>query len=230
MSDWKSNAEARREWTSAMGTELGELAHELSNEVTVIHWRWTQFEKLYGSGPERISILNRSAPLFFRIVQDVFFEDVLLAIARIVGSSKSAGRANLTIQRLAPLLKASPIHSVIACKVIVVVNAAAFAVDWRNRRLAHRDLDLSLKRAAQPLSGASRQQVKEVLSALRELMNELQDAYGLGVTAYSQSVLTWDADALLPVLQAGLLRQADRQASWDRGKMHDDDKSPPPKL
>jgi hypothetical protein len=78
MSRWKSAKEVRASYIDAMGQELGELFHATSSELTWIHWRWKQYRILFGEKPGRIDLLNEAAPLFFRIVQDVFFEDTLL--------------------------------------------------------------------------------------------------------------------------------------------------------
>lgn len=42
-------------------------------------------------------------------------------------------------------------------------SACQFARDWRNPRLAHRDLALALDQGAQPLAGVSRQDVERAL-------------------------------------------------------------------
>jgi hypothetical protein len=73
-----------------MGKDLGELFHATSSELTWIHWRWRQYRTLFGEKQSRIDLLNEAAPLFFRIVHNVFFEDTLLAIARLVGPRECA--------------------------------------------------------------------------------------------------------------------------------------------
>ncbi len=89
MSRSKSVEEVRAGYIEALGQELGELFHATSSELTWIHWRWKQHRTLFGEKPSRIDLLNEAAPLFFRIVYSVFFEDTLLAIARLVGPPKS---------------------------------------------------------------------------------------------------------------------------------------------
>ena len=38
--------------------------------------------ELFGTKPERLDLLNRSAPGFFRIVQDTFLDDAFLHLSR----------------------------------------------------------------------------------------------------------------------------------------------------
>ncbi|MEE9234823.1 MAG: hypothetical protein V3U28_05235, partial [Candidatus Acidoferrales bacterium] len=92
---------------------------------------------------------------------------------------------------------------------------------------AHRDLDLSLGRSLEPLPPATREKVEESLSALRDVLNHIEGAYCNATTAYDLSATPGDAEALLYVIQGGVLRERDRRARWDRGELHDDDMKPP---
>lgn len=80
----------RAGYTERMGKDLGELFHATSSELTWIHWRWRQYRTLFGEKQSRIDLLNEAAPLFFRILHNVFFQDTLLVIARLVGPRECA--------------------------------------------------------------------------------------------------------------------------------------------
>jgi hypothetical protein len=227
MSGWKSAEEVRAGYIEAMGQELGELFHATSSELTWIHWRWKQYRTLFGEKSSRTDLLNEAAPLFFRIVQNVFFEDTLLAIARLVGSPKSLNKPNLTVERFPPLLADLNLRDQVCALIRKAKTSAAFAVDWRNRRLAHRDLDLILSPSPQALAPATREKVEESLSALRDVLNCIEMACCNATTAYDHSPTTGDAEALLYVIRDGLLRERDRRARRDRGELHDDDMKSP---
>jgi hypothetical protein len=229
MSSERSNEEVRLQWEEAMGRELGQRAHALSNELTYTNWRWTQYVKLYASGPKKVELLNEAAPLFFRFVQDIFFEETVLSIARLTGPRKSAGQENLSIGGLADLIIDREVRSRVQEKTADARSASEFAVPWRNKRLAHRDLSLSLK-LSPPLDSIGIQRVTDSLRAIGVVLNEVQMSFKLGVTAYSSSPLAGDADALLMTMQHGLRRQRDQEACWARGEMHEDDRNPLPKL
>ena len=143
----KSHEEAREEYVRLMGPELGALFHTLSSELTWLHWQWRQYRILFGDKKSRLDLLNQSAPFFFGTIQLVLFEDTLLSLARLVGPTKSAGKPNLTVQRLPELV--GVIHDADRVEELVqnAVSAADFAVDWRNRRIAHRDLKLQRQRS-----------------------------------------------------------------------------------
>lgn len=222
--------EVRQQYIEAMGAELGELFYALSTELTWIHWRWNQYRILFGEKPARIDTLNEAAPFFFRLVQDVFFEDTLLGIARLAGPAKSLGKPNLSIERLPPLLSSSALRAEVPHLVEVAQSDSAFAIDWRNRHLAHRDLNLALQTSVKPLAPASREQIEKALSSLRNVLNHVEQALRQATTSYAHSPVVGDAEALLYVIRDGLRRQRDRSARWEKGELHEDDLSPPEEI
>lgn len=109
MSSEKTAAQVHQGYVKAMGPELGDLFFRLSNECVSLHWKWEEFVSLFGTSPERISLLNKSAGAFFRIVQDTLWENVLLHIARLMDPPQSVGKDNLCLRRLLALV-AAPIR------------------------------------------------------------------------------------------------------------------------
>jgi hypothetical protein len=65
-----------------LGPELGLLYNALYNKRVLLHVKWRQYLELFGTKPERLDLLNRSAPGFFRIVQDTFLDDAFLHLSR----------------------------------------------------------------------------------------------------------------------------------------------------
>jgi hypothetical protein len=52
---------------------------------------------------------------------------------------------------------------------------AAFARDWRNRRIAHRDLNVALQQSSTPLAPATRAGVRECLAAIAAVLNVIEN-------------------------------------------------------
>jgi AbiU2 len=202
------------------------LFHATSSELVWMHWRWKQHRTLFGDKQSRIELLNGAAPFFFRMVHDVFFEDTLLAIARLVGPRESVDKPNLTIRRFPLLLGDLKLRDEVCGLVETAKKSAAFAIEWRNRRLAHRDLDLILKRNSQTLAPATRDQVEGSLLALRDVMNRIEVEYCNAATRYA-SPAPGDAEALLYVIRDGLLRDRERRERVKRGELLDEDIRPP---
>lgn len=219
--------EVRSAYIEKMGQELGELFHAASEELTEVHWRWNQYRILFGEKPSRIDLLNEAAPFFFRIIHDVLFEDTMLAIARLVGPIKSAGKPNLSIERFLPLLSDPKLQHEVRTLIEQARDAAAFTHDYRNRRIAHRDLDLTLGKSALMLPVVTRQNIEKCLSILRDILDHMEGFYCKAHTAYTYSASGWGAESLLYVIRDGLLRRKERRACWHRSEQHADDINPP---
>jgi AbiU2 len=217
--------EARAEYVAKMGKDLGEVFHALSSELTWVHWRWKQYRILFGEKPTRIDLLNECAPHFFYIVQSVLFEDTLLGITRLVERSEMRDKSNLTVQKFPDLVKKD-----LKDDVLKLVNkakeSAGFAFDWRNRRIAHHDLDLALDRNARVLEPATRQKVEDSLLALRNVLDRIEIHYCNKTTAYNFSVTPGDAEDLLYVLRDGLQHRRDKDEGLERGEITAGDLEP----
>jgi hypothetical protein len=116
------------------------------------------------------------------------------------------------------------------CSSRIHCSSAEFAVDWRNRRLAHLDLDLILRTKPKPLLPASREKVEEALSTLRDVLNYIERPYCNASTWYDLVPTPGDADSLLYVIWGGLQREREKRARWNRGELHDGDMEPPEKI
>jgi hypothetical protein len=210
---------------AAMGPELGNLYHAVSSELGSLHWRWGEYRVLFGEKPSRIDLMNQSAPFFFSVVHDALFESTLLGIARLVGPPSSVGKPNLTIRRFEALIADAPLKVEIVALVDRAQAAADFAMEWRNRHIAHRDLHLALNVSPNPLPIATKEKVDSALSALHQVLGKVEVAYCKSTTLYARS--PWGAKTLLTLVQGGLLREQEKRACWGRLERHQDDVNPP---
>ena len=228
MSTYKTAEEVEQEHLSVMGPELGPVYHRLFNECAWLQITWQQYVELFGSRSDRIDLLNQAAALFFRIVQDNFWDDTLLQLSRITDPPESAGKANLTIQRLPPLISYRNAQAEVQGLVDAAITSTSFARDWRNRRIAHRDLALALKQGAQPLEAASRKQVKDAVADVCAVIKRVN-------LIYFNSELALDlvpsepngAVSLLYVIRDGVDADAARRDRLRSGKPHPEDLEPP---
>ncbi|NLG66066.1 MAG: hypothetical protein GX537_10730, partial [Actinobacteria bacterium] len=140
----------------------------------MLHAKWQQYRKLYGTSPERVDLLNDSAAFFFGIIDTVMWHDILLHITRLTDPPRTAGKANLTLTRLPDGITDQELSSAVATLVHDAVAKSDFARDWRNRRIGHSDLALALQDPrATPLKNTSRQSIENALAALRRVMNKI---------------------------------------------------------
>ncbi len=180
-----------------MGQKLGALFHALYNEVIWLHAGWFEYRKLFGKDEKRVDFLNSVAPFFFHIVQDTIWDDVILNSARLTGPKQSNGKDNLTLLRLPDALPGT-----LAKEVQSIVSTAApkwkFAHDHRNRRLAHRDLALSMgSPSSASLPEMSREAVEGALTPMRDILNRVHEHYLCGKIGFEYFDARGDAEALV---------------------------------
>jgi hypothetical protein len=209
-----------------MGPEFGALYDALWQQVAWLHNKWEQYVDLFGTKPSRVTLLNRAAPKFFRVVQDTLWEDVLLHIARLTDSPQSVGKENLSIRRLPSYVGHATTKIIVEDLVAKALAASDFCRDWRNRHIAHRDLRLALALGANPLKSASQEKVREALEALVEVLNAVSLHYQDSTTCFEFGTSDGGAMSLLYVLDDGIKADTLRRERRRNGTFNREDYGP----
>ncbi len=217
MASQQTAEEVKREYLAVLGPDLGVLFYHLRNEVIWLNWKWQEYTTLFGSTPERIDLLNRAAPAFFRVVQDSLWEDMLLHIARLTDPPQSVGKDNLTVTRL-PGIVAEEIRPAVDAQLQVVLDRADFARDWRKRHIAHRDFALATGKTATPLARASRLMARRSIEAINALLNMIDTHYRKTETYFAGELTNGNAESLLYVLRDGLEAEEQRKKRLETGR------------
>lgn len=189
----------------------------LSRELIWLYAKWGEYRKLYAHSPERIELLNGTGAFFFGVVEDVLWDDVILGLARITDKPVTAGKPNLTIQRLALMLPESEIAIQVKELVDVAVAKAASIKPWRDKRLAHNDLGLALEVSSELLPGISRQYIEDALEAVAAVLNHIQRHYYDTETAYNAFHAPTGAETLMGYLEMAVRADAQRRERLQRG-------------
>jgi hypothetical protein len=218
--------EAKNTNIEKMGETLGALYSALWQAVATIHFHWQDYVELFGTNPERITLLNNAAPAFFRMIQDELWEMSLLHLARLTDPTNSLGRnnkQNLTIQALPILIDDATLKGDVANLVDHAVRQTAFCRDWRNRRIAHRDLKLALNDPTTPLADASRAQVNNALKAISDVLNALAAHYLKSETRFDLAARHTGSLGLLYLIDDGLRAREQRAKRLEAGKPTEED-------
>lgn len=222
----RSADEAKADNIVAMGEDLGLLYDALWQQVTWLYSKWEEYVELYGTKPSRIALLNKAAPNFFRIIQDTLWDDVLLHIARLTDSPKSAGKLNLSFRHLPDAIKDTVVKAKVNELITKALDVSKFSRDWRNRRIAHRDLHLALGQSAAPLEPASREKVEHAMKALTDILNAVSFHYCYSTTIFDLKDGSGGAVSLLFVLEDGIKTQTLRRERRLNGTFSPDDYAP----
>jgi hypothetical protein len=220
--------EVEEEHSRVLGPELGPVYHALYNDTAWLHVQWREFRKLFGASEARIDLLNVTAPVTFRVVQDSLWEGCLMGLCRLTDPTEPAGKSALTIRRLPALVPLGTFRTELQARVDHAVNATGFARDWRNRQIAHSDLALALDQAAQPLSHASRELVTQALAAIAAVFNAISTHYFHSDLEMEPFLGHGGADELFAVLQEGARAQQARLDRFAAGRPIAEDLNPPP--
>jgi hypothetical protein len=198
--------ELKQRYCDAMGSELGEMFHHLRQEAALLHLKWNEYVKLFGTSAEQMDLLNRAAPGFFWLVEDSWWDGLLLHISRLTDDRNDV----LTVQRFPKLVKIA-IRDDVQSSLDALLKAADFARDLRNRYIAHRNIDVALSRAATPLAPASRESLSDAIRALDDLLYVVEHHFlDTAPTMYNHLDSLGGSTSLLDIVQRGL-RDRDRQ-------------------
>lgn len=171
--------EELNEYVQKMGTELGNLCHELWEEYFWLKHKWREFQELYQKGDERLNMLNTVASNFFYIVQKLLYEDGMLTLCRLTDPPKNGRFQNLTVMRLSDSISDPTLKATVQAQAEQLRSTCQFARDVRNRRLAHRELPAHLGGLARSLPNATSAQIEDALKRLRDLLWSIDQHYGL---------------------------------------------------
>jgi hypothetical protein len=226
----RTAAEARARNISVMGADLGAVYSELWQQIAWLHIKWSEYVVLFGTKPSRVHLMNEAAPRFTRLIQDMLWDDVLIHIARLTDPpetrTRQGARLNLTVQRLPLLIVDTPVRKAVEAKISEVMAASEFCRDWRNRRIAHNDLEHALDRTIRPLKEGSRLKVKEALALIEAVMNVVSAHYFDSQIHFGAGAVTGGAMRLLHVLDSGLQADRAKQERIKSGQYNADDLKP----
>lgn len=190
-----------------MPSALAEVFRPLQRELVNIHIKWRLFRQLFGTDQGRIELLNRFAGGLFGVVQEVMYDDLVLALFRIADPRKTGRHENLSLDQLADT--AGQFDTGLGAR----LQASSAAVDahlaphsdWRDKLVAHNDLATAQARIlGAAVTGPSRRTIEGALADAREALNLVQAHYGEGEMRYEDVILApGDGDAL--VRHLGLL-------------------------
>jgi hypothetical protein len=209
-------------YVAHMGERLGKRFDELWKDLAWLNVKWAQYTELFCSNRGRVDLLNETAPVFFRIVQDTLLEDVLLHVARLTEHSRPKGRnEKLTIHTL-PALVDVRIRNRVSYAVKIAQQKAATCLDWRHRHIAHRNVALALKEA-KPLEPITLQCVRDALAAIAEVLNEVHKQYVESEIGFGTPGRAGGAVELLYVIKDGLKAAEDREKRLHSGDIRRED-------
>jgi hypothetical protein len=219
MASNKTSEEVRAHHLDELGPELGPIFNALWNDLAWLRVKWGEYRELFGTSEERIHLLNSATGLFFGMLQGVLWEGTLLHLCRLTDPAKVAGKSTVTVQALPELCQDKALRVEVSGRVEAAVEATKFARDWRNRVIAHRELELAQQhKSAKALARASRVQVSAALSAIHGVLNHISETLLGSTLADEVASLHSGSIALLHVIKDGLETADERRKRIRNGQ------------
>lgn len=180
----------------AMEPGVSEAVTILSAQLVELHVIWDQFFALYADA-STVAVLNRNSGLFFKIVQDVLWDRVLLGICRLLDPDVKGRDKNLTLRSLPPLITDVEFKAKVQQACDDASLTAKFALDHRNKRIAHQDHQYTTNPELFEMKPVSRQSIDQMLESLRAVMRLIDNHYSDKDVLYDKTVLISGADRLV---------------------------------
>jgi hypothetical protein len=150
-------------------------------EFSILKLKWELYQQLF-KDRATIDLLNRHASLGFGVTQDVLFKDVILCIMRMMNPQRESWGDVANLATLIIDVSADK-QTALAARLRGIRDGIKPVSDelrvWRDKQLARNDYAtfVDLKAGIDALPPRSRQMIDDVLSALGEVLLEVQAHY-----------------------------------------------------
>jgi hypothetical protein len=164
-----------------MGQEIGAIYAHLWAECLDLNAAWGEFETLFTNN-ENFEIFNTEAPEFFVHLQGLMIQDLMLRVARMVDNSQAQANLSLEVLRnkLSALDKVALQDEFQNLKIV-----SDFAVKWRHKLYAHKDLSVTLGNPVVSFPDANCLQMEEAIKSINSVMDRVDQVFCGGVTIWT---------------------------------------------
>ena len=205
-------------YENIMGQELSQVFWKLTNKFYNLSFLYDDCTHLFGEqSAARVDMLNKTAPAFFCRVQIVFEQELMLGICRATDPVKTGKSNNLTVLRLATLVEQSLIGKSDGIDILAksARDASEFARDWRNKRIAHNDFELSINApSAKLLPDATLGKIDISLAALDKVLVATLSAFDCQVGSFRGTKQFGGSASLISIIDDGLRGRDLRNAEF----------------
>lgn len=222
---------------SAIEGTMQNIHEALWFECAQLHWELGTFEYLYSEDQSLTDVLNDTARIFFRRLQPVLWDSMVLRLCRMLDPSTDRGNRNLSLrsllareqkaQRLWLENQQSVAQSPVSVERLKIAKSAVrnaenngeFARRWRDKRISHNDLDemsvippASNQGDDEQLLGVTRGTLIEMRSAIEAIANAVDALSNPSmISDFGKFHGKFDAQRLLTYLEEGFLSSADQR-------------------
>ena len=152
-----------------LSNDWEEYFEHLNNDFFDLRVDWRFYRSLFGTNKETVDMLNEISGPTAYILEKAFFERTLLGLRKLTDPLKAGKRARASVS-IRGLVEFSYLKedTELANRIERAAEAASFARDWGNKKIAHSDL--KYRSGAYQLEPASRRKVEDAMDAIAAVL------------------------------------------------------------
>lgn len=182
------------------------LFKALECELEWLQAKWSEYQEVFGAGPGRREVLNAVASNFFYLLEQLLFQDAMLHLCRLTDRARSPVKGgpaeNLTVQRLAEAISDPTLRAAVASAAEQARDRCEFALQWRDKWLAHTDLVINQHGWASALPSVTTKHIEDAIDSLSTTLNLINGYYNRPPVVRIKD--PWGAKSLMHYLEKGL--------------------------
>jgi hypothetical protein len=170
-------------------------------EYSIVRAKWTLYERLFAT-PESVEMLNRHGAHAFGLIEDLLIKDVILCIMRMMNTSKASWGDPANLATLLIDLTAHKQMAVVK-RLTTIRDKVKPAADglrrWRDEKLSKNDYAayIGMKADIEALPAIHRKMIQDILSAMGDVLREIQSHYSNVAVLLEDVALRGDFDQLV---------------------------------
>lgn len=194
---------------------------KLQNDFLWSNVYLTQYKKLFEFNSKRIFLLDQTASMFFAVVQELLWHEIIISITRLTDKHEVGSNRNNSIN-IIPYLEIElswDLDPDIEILITQINEKSQPFREWRNKRIAHRDMltvELTDDMLDELLGEITFETIEEIHSLIGKLLIKIFNYLGDEDTTW-QSFSSSDTDELIKYLKLGAIymQKTENLGLWD---------------
>ena len=202
MSRYQTYDQMKKSLVQDLGEDFGTSYFYLWQQVASLNLKWSEYKELFATSPERVVTLNRAASNFFRLLQIILFENILLHLAKLHDPPRMGGNENLSLPCLINFIKEE-----FQVKVKMLIDESqeksSFCRVWRNKKIAHSDFPTAISVHGSKIEPTSCEEVESAICAVTEVLKAISLLYFNSEVSFQPLIHSNNANSLIAELEQG---------------------------
>ncbi len=173
--------------------------------VSNLHKLWTSYKQLFYTSKQRTQLLDKSAKRFFKMVEGILINEIVLIICKLADPSCSKGKQRFSLEALKKEIqevKRSSLNKELKQRFSLFKDKTILLKkDFRNKTIAHYDYSLISTWPSKPLPKIAISTIEDILRELRNFMNSIEYHFNKTKVLYEEVVITNGVDVLMDRLK-----------------------------